>query len=298
LWRHFRHVGVCDIAANDKEGNLMLQSKWNRWFAKTIVMAMALVTVAVCVVPDVHAQAPITTVDLRRIIGNPRGLVGIQYNREVGLRFQKDVLAHLAGLKFVYPNTKPFPSPLREQRTSNRHKSVIPDGVAGATIGAAGAMPMITTTYPESTFIEVKAVKGTVSLAYGRHQIAGMLDVLSRSQAASSVGDDRAYPNLYFVITADTIVSPDVAQDGVKRKILVWQSYVLEVKGRLVVAPPTCMNCFEVLVGAQIQNVLVPGTPFTLGPLGGTAPGGLDAPILDDNLLGSPGVPGTTAPNP
>jgi hypothetical protein len=125
-----------------------------------------------------------------------------------------------------------------------------------------------------------------------------MLDVLSRSQAASSVGDDRAYPNLYFVTTVDTIISPDVVQNGVKRKILVWQSYVLEVKGRLVVAPPVCMNCFEVLVGTQIQTVLLPGIPFTLGPLGSTALGTLDAPILDDNLLGSPGVPGNTAPNP
>jgi hypothetical protein len=276
----------------------MLQCSWNRQFAKTLEAVMALVVVIVCVVPDAQAQAPITTADLRRIVGNPRGLVGIQYNREVGLRFQKDVLAHLAGLKFAYPNTKPFPSPLREQKTASRHLSVIPDGVAGATIGASGPLPMVTTTYPESTFIEVKAVKGTISLAYGRHQITGMLDVLSRSQAASSVGDARAYPNLYFVITADTILSPDVVQDGVKRKILVWQSYVLEVKGRLVVAPPTCMTCFEVLVGAQIQNVLLPGMPFTLGTLGSTALATLDAPILDDNLLGSPGVPGNTAPNP
>lgn len=276
----------------------MLQSTWDRRFAKTLVTIMGFVVVTVCIIPNARAQAPITTADLRRILGNPQRLVGIQYNREVGLRFQKDVLAHLAGLKFAYSNTKPFPSPLREQRTASRHLSVIPDGVAGASIGAVGALPMVTTTYPESTFIEVKAVKGTISLAYGRHQITGMLDVLSRSQAASSVGDARAYPNLYFVITADTVISSDVVQDGVKRKILVWQSYVLDVKGQLVVAPPTCMNCFEVLVGAQTQNVLLPGMPFTLGPLGSTALGGLDAPILDDNLLGSPGVPGNTAPNP
>lgn len=65
----------------------------------------------------------------------------------------------------------------------------------------------------------------------------------------------------------------------------------------LVVAPPTCKNCFEVLVGAQIQNALLPGLPFTLGALGSTALATLDAPILDDNLLGSPGMPGITAPN-
>jgi len=185
-------------------GNGMLQSAWDRRFAKTLVTIMGFVVVTGCIIPNARAQAPITTADLRRILGNPQRLVGIQYNREVGLRFQKDVLAHLAGLKFAYSNTKPFPSPLREQRTASRHLSVIPDGVAGASIGAVGALPMVTTTYPESTFIEVKAVKGTISLAYGRHQITGMLDVLSRSQAASSVGDARAYPNLYFVITADT----------------------------------------------------------------------------------------------
>lgn len=276
----------------------MLQRVWSRRFAQALVIFTALALVTLCVLPDAHAQAPITTADLRRIVGNSKGLVGIQYNREVGLRFQKDVLAHLAGLKFAYPNTKPFLSPLRDRNTGGRHLSVIPDGVAGASIGASGAMPMVTTTYPESTFIEVKAVKGTITLAYGRHQIAGMLDVLSRSQAASSVGDNRAYPNLYFVTTADTVISPDVAQDGVKRKILVWQSYVLDVKGRLVVAPPVCVNCFNVLVGTQMQNVLLAGMPFTLGALGSTALATVDAPILDDNLLGFPGLPGSTAPNP
>lgn len=276
----------------------MLQCAWIRRFAKTLAIVMAFATATVYVIPDARAQTPITTTDLRRIVGNPTGLVGIQYNREVGLRFQRDVLAHLAGLKFAYPNTKAFPSPLRASNTTPAISSVIPDGVAGATIGAVGAMPMVTTTYPESTFIEVKAVKGTISLAYGRHQITGMLDALSRSPAASSVGDDRAYPSLYFVTTADTLIAADVVQRGVKWKILVWQSNVLEVKGRLVVAPPTCKNCFEVLVGAQIQNALLPGLPFTLGALGSTALATLDAPILDDNLLGSPGVPGITAPNP
>ena len=276
----------------------MLQSIRNRWFAPTLVTRLVFVAVTVCVIPDARAQAPMTTGDLRRIVGNPTGLVGIQYNREVGLRFQKDVLAHLAGLKFAYPNTKPFPSDVRKASTFSKHLSVIPDGVAGASIGATGAMPMVTTTYPESTFIEVKAVKGSISLAYGSYQIAGMLDVLSRSPAASSVGDNRAYPNLYFVTTADAIIASDVVQRGVKWKILVWHSNVLEVKGKLVVAPPTCMNCFEVLVGAQMQNAMLPGMPFTLGALGSTALATLDAPILDDNLLGSPGVPGITAPNP
>ena len=276
----------------------MFPLRWNRWFAPTLVTLLVFVAVTVCVIPDARAQAPMTTGDLRRIVGNPTGLVGIQYNREVGLRFQKDVLAHLAGLKFAYPNTKPFPSDARKTATSNKHASVIPDGVAGATIGASGAMPMVTTTYPESTFIEVKAVKGSISLAYGRHQILGMLDALSRSPAASSVGDNRAYPSLYFVLTTDAIIASDVVQKAVKWKILVWQSNVLEVKGKLVVAPPTCMNCFEVLVGAQMQNAMLPGMPFTLGALGSTALATLDAPILDDNLLGSPGVPGITAPNP
>ncbi len=169
--------------------------------------------------------------------------------------------------------------------------------VAGAPIGS-GPLPMVVTTYPESTFIEVKAVKGSIALAYGRRQIAGMLDVLSKSQAASSSGSNRAYPNLYFVTTTDAIIAPDVIQDGVKRKILVWQSHVLLVKGRLVVAPPVCLNCFNVLVGTQIQTVLLPGIPFTIGPLGMSAIAAVDAPILDDGLLGYPGLPGTTAPNP
>ena len=67
----------------------MFPLRWNRWFAPTLVTLLVFVAVTVCVIPDARAQAPMTTGDLRRIVGNPTGLVGIQYNREVGLRFQK-----------------------------------------------------------------------------------------------------------------------------------------------------------------------------------------------------------------
>jgi hypothetical protein len=86
-------------------------------------------------------------------------------------------------------------------------------------LGSAGSptpLPPIITAYPECTFIEVKAVKGAITLSYARYQIAGMLDVLSRCDAASSTGRDRGYPSLYFIVTNDTIIavatSPTLAE--------------------------------------------------------------------------------------
>ena len=66
---------------------------------RIVVFVGTLITWAV---PDVHAQTPLTTREMRRIMGNPKGLVGIRYNQEVGMTFQKYVLAHLAGPKLSF----------------------------------------------------------------------------------------------------------------------------------------------------------------------------------------------------
>ncbi|MBK9264013.1 MAG: hypothetical protein IPM54_29950 [Polyangiaceae bacterium] len=249
--------------------------------------------------PNVQAQTPLTTRELRRIIGNPNGLRGIRYNQAVGLTFQKFVLAHMPGPKMSFANTKPYPSPVRTASTRNRLRSVIPDGVAGASIGSNSPLGATVTTYPESTFIEVKAVKGKITRSYGQYQIEGMLDVLSRSQAASSMGSSRAYPSLYFVITGDTSIAPDVTQEATRLKILVWLSYVTVFPDdRLQVAAPTCLNCAHIFIGPGTPGVVIPGLTFRLGAPGISVPVLFDPPILDDGLIGHPGLPGLTAPNP
>src|SRR6185503_6666944 len=111
----------------------------------------------------------ITTAQLRAMYGNPNHLEGIRYNQAVGLRFQKDVLAHLPGPRAEWPRRKKFESKYRSDNTDERFKGVIPDGVTGAVEGFHGPLPPVVTTYPESTFIEVKAVKGTLNLTYANH---------------------------------------------------------------------------------------------------------------------------------
>jgi hypothetical protein len=247
---------------------------------------------------EAQAQTPLTTRELRRIMGNPKGLTGIQYNQQVGVTFQKFVLAHMPGPKMTYANTKPFASLLRQEKTNTLHKFVIPDGVAGASIGNKDPFGGTISTYPESTFIEVKAVKGKITLGYGRHQITGMLDVLSQSQAAKSSGLDRAYPNLYFVMTGDTSIGQDVIQDATRRQVLLWISYVtVHPDDRVQVAAPTCLNCQQVL-SFSTTGVVIPGLTFRMGPPAMGIPLLVDRPILDDGLVGDPGLPGLTAPNP
>lgn len=243
----------------------------------------------------------LTTTELRRIYGNPKGLTGIRYNQDVGLMFQRLVLSHMPGPKINFANTKRFPSKVRDALTNSRYSSVIPDGVAGASIGSKSPLGALISTYPESTFIEVKAVKGKITRRYGQHQIDGMLDVLSRSQAARSTGEDRAFPNMYFVTTGDTIIAPDVVQEATRLNILLWLSFVtVDPSNNVQVMPPVCLNCLQVLViNVQSQGFVLPGLPFRLKsqPLP-RVPVLFDAPILDDGLVGDPGVPGSTTPNP
>jgi len=261
-----------------------------------IVVAM---TAAGCTVPDTASgMPPLTTVDLRKMLGNPKKLKGIQYNREVGLAFQKRVLANLPGSLSLRSNTKPFESDERNRRTTGRIKSVIPDGVAGASEGMSSPLPPIITTHPESTFIEVKAVNGIIRPSYGQWQILGMLDALSHSPAASSTGPQRAYPSLYFIVTGDTGIAPEVEVEASNRNVLVWLSFVAKTwAGRLQVTPPVCLNCWKVLKERQVAATLF-GPTFSLPSLGTGGSGGLDQPILDDNLVGDPGTPGDTSPNP
>jgi len=264
----------------------------------TTRIVMLVLTLITWTTADAQAQTPLTTRELRRIMGNPKGLVGIQYNREVGVTFQRFVLANLPGPKLTYANTKSFASPVRDGRTNLRFKSVIPDGVAGATLGSRSPLGAVISTYPESTFIEVKAVKGKLTRSYGQYQIEGMIDALSRSQAGTSSGSNRAYPNLYFVMTGDTIVGPDVIAEATRRDVVVWISFVTVFPDdRLQVAAPTCLNCVQLLAFGTPGFVL-PGMTFRIGPPSSGFPVLFDPPILDDNLVGEPGLPGPTAPNP
>ncbi|MRG96621.1 hypothetical protein [Polyangium spumosum] len=251
-----------------------------------------------CLVDETPALADmVTTAKLRQYYGNPNRLSGIEYNRAVGLRFQRDVLGNLPGGKVLASNRQPFPSPQRKERSGGRFRGVIPDGVTGAIEGFKGPLPPVISTHPESTFIEVKAVKGTVNLDYAQYQILGMLDVLTRSAAASSTGPDRAYPSLYFVVTGDTSIGNGVVDHATTLRILLWVSGVEDLGGGdLRVAPPLCLNCHAILPGKKLPGTLS-GRSFHVHDLSDAGDRGLDKPMLDDGLVGHPGTPGNTRPH-
>ncbi|UQA55348.1 hypothetical protein [Polyangium aurulentum] len=278
-----------------------------RTSAQSVVIALICFVLAMgatgCTIPDTQQHAVsvanlVTTADVRQMYGNPKNLKGILYNQAVGLAFQKAVLAALPWYTSVRPNGKPFESKEREDLTKGRISAVIPDGVAGACEGMPSPLPPITATDPESTFIEVKALNGTLNLAYGQYQILGMLDALSKSPAASSTGPRRAYPSLYLILTADTALSTDIELRGRNWNVLVWVSRVEKLwTGQLQVTPPLCLNCMYIFPDKALPTTSA-GPSFSLGNLGKPGAGGLDAPILDDKLVGFPGAPGDTSPNP
>jgi len=247
---------------------------------------------------SLSVNACIMTDYVRQRFGNPKQHSGIRYNQAAGVGFQKVALANLPGLRVVKPNWKTFKSEERGERTKKRFKGVKPDAVLGATQGSPYPFGPVITTHPESTFIEVKAVKGAITPGYANWQTIGLLDALSNSPAASDRGPNRAYPSLYFITTGDTSITEEVVNIASVKKILVWISCVADVHGTLFVQPPRCLNCSSVFDnGYQTQGVQV-GPFFPFPELGDPGMGGLDEPILDDGLVGYPGVPGKTSPNP
>ena len=95
-------------------------------------------------------------------------------------------------------------------------------------------------------------------------------------------------------------IGPDVIQEATRLKILLWLSYVtVNASDDVQVAPATGLNCTQVLIGPQVQGFALPGLRFRIKsqPVP-RAPVLWDPPILDDGLVGDPGVPGSTTPNP
>src|SRR5690349_8083469 len=82
-------------------------------FARRVVFRFVWVSIVVstagCMVDDIPSVTDmVTTAKLRAYYGNPNHLRGIEYNRAVGLRFQRDVLGALPGNKVLSSNTKSF----------------------------------------------------------------------------------------------------------------------------------------------------------------------------------------------
>jgi hypothetical protein len=76
-----------------------------------------------------------------------------------------------------------------------------------------------------STFFEVKAVNGALTLGTSKSQILGLLDVTRRSPAGMSA---QKYPSpaLIFTTTSNTTISPAVPAQATAWNVGLWQQIV------------------------------------------------------------------------
>ena len=105
----------------------------------------------------------------------------------------------------------------------------------------------IRTTYPNSTFVEVKAVEGTLNLSHSNHQIRGLIDLAANSAAGKS-GSVR--PSVFFVTTSNTYVEDDVVREASKRNVNIFQITAFVNRNN------------KILFGPAIQLQGVPSVPL------------------------------------
>lgn len=271
----------------------------------SVALALFILFVPAVASAQIFVPTPLTTLRLRELArqnhigGNHQG---IAWNRAVGRAFQDFALHNLPGSGFLPENHRLFYSDERHKLTSFTIMNVVPDGVTDAPAGARNPWEIgLTTPYPNSSFIEVKAVRGTITLRYARWQIQGMLDALAHSPAGMASGYRRPYPTLTFIVTADTFIGLDVINEATAKKIALWQAVAMELPpgGRFQIAVPLCLNCALVYGPSGVAFPPPPGTVGTMVPTG-PGVGGTDPPMLDDGFVGNNGPfsgPGNTTPN-
>jgi hypothetical protein len=225
--------------------------------------------------PNGQQAVPLTTVQLRAIArsqGIGAGLSGVQFNRAVGRAFQEFALRAFGFTE----NFTLFPSPARAAATGGLPASVIPDSVQPVTALKWWFIFPQVTVYPNSGFIEVKAVAGVINLSYSNHQIRGLIDVAARSPAGQAQGPPAVLGRLIFITTGDTIIGPDVLAEATRRGVAVWQSIALVQPGSsggstISFSPLIPLN--PAVYGPKGVPVPIPGPPGgTLGPANSGGP--------------------------
>ncbi|WP_157760860.1 hypothetical protein [Chitinophaga caeni] len=144
---------------------------------------------------------------------------GIVFNRKVGKAFE---MIGLYGGGFGSENTTRFTSTERSYATAGTSTSVIPDGVRSAKKIQIRLIPpgLKTSIYPNSSFAEVKAVNGVISLSSNNHQIRGELDALK-----NTAGGKAGVGTMTFITTANTVIGPDVIEYAMANKLKVYQVF-------------------------------------------------------------------------
>jgi hypothetical protein len=157
------------------------------------------------------------------------GLPPSEFEKQVGRAFQNFALGTIDPARGIIPeNTTPYYSPLREEKTKNKYRNVIPDGVVELTY--VDLTTGVTKLIPEGVFYEVKAVSGkNSSLAPGTEewQIGGIVDALSESDAAKTSG--AAVPAVIFLTTSDVRIGNKLRLQAFFNFIALWHSMACEI---------------------------------------------------------------------
>jgi hypothetical protein len=172
----------------------------------------------------------LTTVRLRELaIRAGMDGSGVAFNQRVGLAFQKAMTTsiRLIGMPW-WPNqnTTPHVSPARAFRTGGLVSTVVPDVVADH-FEVTDNLPRY---FRSSTLIEVKAVKGRITMGHSNHQTLGLIDATKRSPMGQFVNRMpwSANPALVFVTTGDTVISPRILSCGFDGGVDIQRSYAYE----------------------------------------------------------------------
>jgi hypothetical protein len=149
------------------------------------------------------------------------GQTGITQSRTVGLAFEDWVLTTMGQLP---RNKASFMSLLRKNANNGGlPASVIPESVQD--LGwwwVLGSRP----DFEQSSFFEVKAVTGMLTLGTSQYQILGLIDVASQSPAGIFTQPNVAPPVVVFTTTSNTTISAAVGVRATALGVGVFQEIV------------------------------------------------------------------------
>jgi hypothetical protein len=241
---------------------------------------------------------PFSTQRLRQIaMNNPALIWGnnppptspVTWNRDVGRFFQDAVLAQ----RGLAENFQLYTS-VERNAALNVDKPVRPDSVFTIVVreyDPDNRLGYEDVPYPQSAFLEVKAVNGTISLSYENHQLRGLIDAVRTSQTAFGMSHNAGVVN--YITTSNTLMSFDVRSHATARRVALCYAIVWEVVGNnpndpaITVGPASFLNPEVALITSPTEfggcDPFV-GLPLLLSqadlPL--EIPGDPDPPRLDD----------------
>lgn len=188
--------------------------------------------------PPPRWPRPLTNDRLREIarargFGSPSAPL---FNGNVGRAFQRWALAAFPGRPLL-ENTRNVPSGYRRAATRLRQGgpvlAVRPDAMGGAVTVVWEQLldvPLPRTEFlPDCVLIEIKAVRGPLTMFHSSHQIGGLIDAAASATMARVGGVERPTPAVVFITTLDTSVAPDVLEEANQRGVAIWQGLAFEL---------------------------------------------------------------------